>query len=330
MIDYKLRTQLAGKRQGENFMQGVFKSTSDAIKLKEENQEIMQAISRKDSLVKESFDKLGQAITMLYKAVLNNRVEFPKIFQVKGEVEVTRTPAVEIKNFNELTSYLVSLEKQLQKQKFPSSLEVENLSELKTYFTSLETQIKNLSYQISSMPTPRVEMPAINFPKFDFPKGESVNLTEVVEAIKDLEGKLVKQPQAENTVGVLRKINEGIQFLANRPQFEATPVTNVNINALQGFVKTTSQTVGTSLTAVPAYGQLFNRRSVIIFNNDSTNTVYIGGSDVTTVNGLPVLAQTFSPSIDAGYNMIIYAIAATNVNIRVLEVSKDQTANVQE
>jgi hypothetical protein len=108
------------------------------------------------------------------------------------------------------------------------------------------------------------------------------------------------------------------------------PVTNININALQGFVKTTSTTVGTTAVTLPSYGQLFNRRSVMVYNN-SANTIYVGGSDVTTANGIPVPASSYSPIFDAGYNMKVYGIAGTGGNdIRVLEVSKDQTGNVQE
>lgn len=108
------------------------------------------------------------------------------------------------------------------------------------------------------------------------------------------------------------------------------PVTNININALQGFVKTTVTTVGTTATTLPGYGQLFNRRSVMIYNN-SANTIYIGGSDVTTTNGIPVPASSYSPILDAGYNMKVYGIASQGGNdIRVLEVSKDQTENVQQ
>ena len=108
------------------------------------------------------------------------------------------------------------------------------------------------------------------------------------------------------------------------------PVTNVNINALQGFLKTTSNTIGTTATKVPGYGQLFNRRALQIYNN-SANTIYYGGSDVTVVNGIPVTPGSFSNVFDCGYNMIVYAIASqANNNIRILEVSKDQTGNVQE
>lgn len=47
-----------------------------------------------------------------------------------------------------------------------------------------------------------------------------------------------------------------------------------------------TQTVGT--TAVPIDGVAASPSHIHIRNNDSTKTLYIGGSDVTTSNGLPV------------------------------------------
>ena len=114
------------------------------------------------------------------------------------------------------------------------------------------------------------------------------------------------------------------------PTMVSTPVTNININALQGFIETTFATVGTSVVRLPDYGQLFNRRALLIYNN-SANTIYIGGSEVTVSNGLPIPAYSYSPPIDAGYNLHVYGVAAQGGNnVRVLEVSKDQTANVQQ
>lgn len=108
------------------------------------------------------------------------------------------------------------------------------------------------------------------------------------------------------------------------------PVTNININALQGFVHTTSATIGTSITQLPEYGQLFNRRALIIYNN-SLNMIYVGGSDVTTANGMPIPANSYSSPIDAGYNLIVYGIASQNGNnVRVMEISKDKSDTVQQ
>jgi hypothetical protein len=153
------------------------------------------------------------------------------------------------------------------------------------------------------------------------PKADNSKMEELLNELNDQIAK-IKYPKVEipKTISV-----------DNFPrQMVPQPVTNININALQGFAKSTNQTVGTSLVTLPSYGQLFNRRSLIIFNNDASATLYIGGSDVTISNGTPILPQTFSPSIDAGYNMVIYGVSTTNINVRVMEISKDQTQNVQE
>jgi len=104
------------------------------------------------------------------------------------------------------------------------------------------------------------------------------------------------------------------------------PVTNVNINPLRGFIHTTAATVTTSLTKLPTYGVLDDRRAIMIFNNSSSTTIYIGGSNVTSLTGLPILAQTYSPVIDAGTRMILYGrTSAGSANVRVMEISNEKT-----
>lgn len=107
------------------------------------------------------------------------------------------------------------------------------------------------------------------------------------------------------------------------PQRVPQPVTSININPLRGFIKTTAATVTTTLTTLPSYGVLDNRRAILIYNN-SSNTIYVGGSDVTATNGMPVPASSYSPILDAGIKMIIYGIASTGSNnVRVMEASND-------
>ena len=110
------------------------------------------------------------------------------------------------------------------------------------------------------------------------------------------------------------------------PQKYPMPVSNFNINPLRGFAKSRNITVTTSLTPLPDE-VLAYRRGIIVFNNDSTNTLFIGGSDVTTTNGLPVPPKTYSPPMDAGPKLIVYGIASTSINVRVLEVSNENIGN---
>lgn len=51
-------------------------------------------------------------------------------------------------------------------------------------------------------------------------------------------------------------------------------------------ITTGSQTVGTATTQID--GVSTYQSHIKIRNNDSTKTLYVGGSDVTTANGLPI------------------------------------------
>lgn|SRR3990167_3160833 len=135
---------------------------------------------------------------------------------------------------------------------------------------------------------------------------------EIVKAVKEIK---IEEPNLN--------FPDSISVNNFPPQKVPQPVTNININPLRGYIKTTAATVTSTLTQLPTYGVLNNRRSVIIYNN-SSNTVFIGGSDVTTVNGIPVVATSFSPVFDAGTRMILYGIAESgNNNVRVCEASND-------
>lgn len=189
---------------------------------------------------------------------------------------------------------------------------ISNLNELSKHFNELAEIMTLLS----------------NLSKTDNKRG-LVDVTGIINAIEDLQ-KSVKDVNKSSDTIILRKILEINKEMASRPTLTTPPVTNVNVNALQGVMKTTDNTVGTTLVTLPNYGQLNNRRTLQIYNN-SSNTIYYGGSDVSVSNGIPVLPSSFSASIDAGYNMKIYAVSSqANNDVRVVEVSKDTSGNIQE
>lgn len=100
------------------------------------------------------------------------------------------------------------------------------------------------------------------------------------------------------------------------------PVTNININPLRGSAYTTSVTVTTDATPLPETS-LSYRRALVIYNN-SSSTVYVGGSEVTVDNGFPIPANSFSPGFDAGPRLTVYGIVSTGTaNVRVLELSNE-------
>jgi hypothetical protein len=57
--------------------------------------------------------------------------------------------------------------------------------------------------------------------------------------------------------------------------------------------------------------------SVIIWN-PTGQTVYLGGRDVTTANGFPITAGSFSPAIDLVGEHLYAVVAATTQAVNVL------------
>jgi gas vesicle protein len=151
-------------------------------------------------------------------------------------------------------------------------------------------------------------------------KPKSDRTEEIVKAIQSLQFDPPKFPEEIE----MSNLNELAQLIPI-PKYP-NPVTNININALRGYVHTTNQTLTTSRATLPGYGVLDNRRSVMVFNNDSSETIYIGGTGVTASNGFPILSQTFSPSIDAGETMILYGLTSSGTaDVRVIEISNIAT-----
>jgi hypothetical protein len=170
---------------------------------------------------------------------------------------------------------------------------------------------------------PKLEQKEIKIPSFpkqkDFPNvmsfKEAKDIIEALQGVRDDLGQVYKvideKEFGEGGNGQPTIISHG------------STVTNVNLNGMRGIVETTAVTVGTTATQLPT-ANLVNRRSLVIFNN-SSYTIYIGGEDVTTADGLPVPTQSYSPSLDAGMNMDLYAISASaGCNVRVLEASSEK------
>lgn len=56
------------------------------------------------------------------------------------------------------------------------------------------------------------------------------------------------------------------------------------------------------------------------FHNGSAVTVYMGGSNVTTANGVPVAANSWAPGVDLSGADAVYGIVASGTaEVRVLE-----------
>ena len=79
-------------------------------------------------------------------------------------------------------------------------------------------------------------------------------------------------------------------------------------------------TVTTSATPLPE-SPLEYRRAIVIHNN-SASTIYLGGSTVTVLTGLPLSAgEKIAFDIQGNSNVQIYAVASTSVNVRIMELS---------
>jgi hypothetical protein len=292
MIDPKARMRLFEDNKTKTLVSGMKDAIISAVKSSktEPDAEILKLVVKHedDKTSSGMLEKIGKALVLIYKSI-PSKINLPKVFPVTGRVEadIRQMPDMRIKN----------------------------LDDLGRYFQALETRLANLALVISRVPEAKIEFPKMETPKFD-----TKSIVDAIKTLKPAKG----NTDSEAFVDSMYNLQKAVESLASRPAMTTQPVTNVNINPLRGFVHTTAVTVTTSLTKLPNYGVLDNRRAVIVFNNDTSNTLYIGGSDVTSANGTPVLAQTYSPVIDAGIYMLLYGVTSSStVDARVMEISND-------
>lgn len=93
-----------------------------------------------------------------------------------------------------------------------------------------------------------------------------------------------------------------------------------NADEITSLTKFGIQTVAISvgLAAVELTTNLSHRRTVIIQNNDLTLNLFIGGSAVTTLDGISI-APGVIIEIAATNNIKIYGISAGTIDVRCLE-----------
>jgi hypothetical protein len=60
-------------------------------------------------------------------------------------------------------------------------------------------------------------------------------------------------------------------------------------------------------------------RGILFVGNSSAVTVYVGGSDVTTANGLPIAAAG-TITISPGYTTLYGIVASSTADVRVMEI----------
>lgn len=85
-------------------------------------------------------------------------------------------------------------------------------------------------------------------------------------------------------------------------------------------VKSRAVTVATTATQLDSTTDGYRSSPSLALYNSSAVTVYIGGSDVTTANGLPIPASSWSPGFGLGEGEGIYGVvAADTAAVRVIE-----------
>ena len=254
--------------------------------------------------------------SLTFPEITKEKTGMPEIIAALSKIEKRILPyplQLSLKESSSILDGLLSIENTLgtlpkpEKITIPDSFSMREAGQITNLLADIRMELAKLPKQFPS-------------------QSVSVDVEGIITSIEALHSEIRSLPKDFPTIEFPDTIS-----VNNFPPFPVpNPVTNININGLQGFLETTSVTVGTSIVKLPDYGQLFNRRAVIIYNN-SANTIYIGGSEVTVDNGLPIPASSYSPPIDAGYQLIIYGVASqAGNNVRVMEISKDKSETVQQ
>lgn len=278
------------------------------IKIPDNTPKITESLSEGIEQLNETLESINSEIVELQN--LQKDVVFPKVQEISGEVSVSnlnQNPQLE-KVIQSLSILTKKISNEVKVLSFPSD---PKLTKIILALENVKDAIQSIRLEVP----PQKEIRIPEFPKMiQMAEGKSIlaTLESLENSIKELPRKI---PQAE--------FPNRISVDNFPPQKYPLPVTNININPLRGFVKSRAVTVTTSLTTLP--GEVLSyRRSIVVYNNSASTTVFIGGSDVTAAEGMPVPAGTYSPSIDAGPRMIVYGIVASgSADVRTIELSNE-------
>lgn len=241
-----------------------------------------------------------------YMAQINTRLD-KLITSIENlpKIELKDTPAsIQIQTMGnetikKIVQGLVDLKNTVQETKLhlPQVQQIRGSVDIKNQqyvpYDRMLTSLKAIEEKIGNI---KVEIPQskqdIKFP--EFPKQFNVpEMAKMIDVIKELKEEIQKIPKNIPEI----EFPKSISVSNFPPQKYPMPISNININPLRGEVKTRAITVTTALTPLPDE-VLSHRRSLTIYNNGSV-TVYIGGSTMTTSDGLPIPAGTYSPALDA-------------------------------
>lgn len=83
-----------------------------------------------------------------------------------------------------------------------------------------------------------------------------------------------------------------------------------------------SQAITVAGTAVPLPANPLEYRRALVVHNNGSSTIYIGTSNVTASNGMPLLAgEKIAFDVVGTPNVTVYAISSSSVDVRILELS---------
>lgn len=237
--------------------------------------------------------KIGRGIALLYQAIKENKVHFPRKMEVSGAVGITNLPPVKIDNLHDLGSYFSSLEKRIGSlAQAIQAIRIEN---------TIEADKEGLRVVSKTLASLEKALLSIGGTK------------------KESSSPMMSEEDSRALQGIESAIKNLYSFEVEKPTFVPPPVTNVNINGLNGAFLSTKVSVTTTATALPTTA-LTHRRGLLVYNNSSVS-LYIGDSTVDT-NGFIIPASSYSPPFDAGDQMTLYGVVATGTaDVRVIEMS---------
>ena len=81
-----------------------------------------------------------------------------------------------------------------------------------------------------------------------------------------------------------------------------------------------AQAISVGAAAVPLPVNPLEFRRALAIHNNGNITIFIGGSNVSTATGFPILAgEKIAIDIGNNPNVVVYAIASSNTEVRILE-----------
>lgn len=236
--------------------------------------------------------------------------------KVLTELEAKIPSEIKVQLKEELTGMAVTGQVDIGSVKALPPVRVSNLDELAIFIQRIVNEINaGNTATAATIKSSKVDMPKSFTVSNEVKIKEWADLIDGIEELKKGFNLLINKEEA--VVGFPdRSIPVEIQNWMI-PQ----PVTNVSLNPNRGTVTASAVTVTASLTPLPGTA-LADRRSMTIFNNSTSTTIYVGGSNVTSATGIPVPPQSYGPSLDAGPRNIVYAVTVSgSANVRVLEMN---------